>query len=158
MHIQGFDANAIAHEVEGILARIVDGDGEHAVQTLQAGNAFALVQAQDHLGVRAGVQAHALGAQFGRQFDVVEDLAVLHDGDLSVIGHERLVAAADVDDGQAPVADRDTALGHLPNTFIVRPTVHQAAGHGRKRGLGQGLPVAMPVAEDAAHISCSRDQ
>jgi hypothetical protein len=51
VHKQGLDADAVAREVQRVFARIVDGDGEHAVQAAQAGDAFALVKAQDDLGV-----------------------------------------------------------------------------------------------------------
>jgi hypothetical protein len=37
------------------------------------------------------------------------------------------VAAGDVDDGQAPVAQRHAAARRLPDAFVVGPAVHQRA-------------------------------
>ena len=51
VHKQGLDADAVAREIQRVFACVVDGNGEHAVQAAQAGDAFALVKAQDDLGV-----------------------------------------------------------------------------------------------------------
>ena len=156
VHVQRFDADAVAREVERVFARVVDGDGEHAVEPAQAGDAFALVQAQDDLGVRMRVQPHALGAQLGRQFDVVEDLAVLHHGDLAVVADKGLVAAAQVDDGQAPVADGHATRRAVVDAFVVRAAVHQGLRHALQGFIGQHLLPSVPVAKDAAHRQVSR--
>ena len=97
-----------------------------------------------HLGVGVRAQLHALRAQLGGQFDVVEDLAVLHHGDPAVVGDEGLVAAGDVDDGQAPVADarrRAPAGCQMPSSSGPRCTSARAiaascAGGSALRGRG----------------------
>jgi hypothetical protein len=94
---------------------------------------------------------HTLAAQVGRQFDVVEDFTVLHNGDLAIVGHERLVPAAQVDDRQAHVANGHAALRLVPDAPVVWPAVGQAARHAIQRRVGQGAPLAVPVAKDAAH-------
>ena len=84
---------------------------------------------------------------------MIEDLAVLHHGDLPVVADKGLVAAADVDDGQAPVADGHTARGRVPDALIVRAAVHEALRHRAQDAVLQRLARAIPVAEDAAHGS-----
>ena len=103
------------------------------------------------------IEPHALRAQLRGELHVVEDLAVLHDRDLSVVRDEGLVAAGEVDDREAPVADGHAALALVPDALVVGTAVHEAGRHGGELALAEGAPAAVPVAEDAAHgASCSR--
>ena len=155
VNVQWFDADAVAHQVQRVLAGVIDGDREHAVQARHKAHAFALVQAQQHLGVGLTFELHALGAQFGGEFDVVEDFAVLHHGDLAIVADKGLVAAAQVDDGQAPVANRHAALRLLPDALVVGASVYQLLRHGGQLLRRQRRARTVPVAKDAAHASCS---
>jgi hypothetical protein len=151
LEVQRLHADAVAGEIQGVVVRIVDGDREHSVQARQAGDALALVQAQDHLGVRVRLQLRALRAQLGGEFHVVEDLAVLHHRDPAIVRNEGLVAAGNVDDGQAPVADGHAAGGLRPDTGVVGTAMAQLVAHGRQRRLVERTQRAVPIAEDAAH-------
>ena len=78
--------------------------------------------------------------------------AVAHAEGLLLVADEGLVAAAQVDDGQAAVAHRHTARGHVMNAFVVRPAVHQRLRHGVQGVIAQRLLAPVPVAQDAAHV------
>ncbi len=149
--VQRLDADAVARQVHRVFAGVVDGDGEHAVEAPQEGDALALVQAQEHLGVRGRAQRDALRAQLGGQFHVVEDLAVLHQRDAAVVGHQGLVAARQVDDGKPPVAQRHAAPGRLPHAFVIGATVPERTCHAGNLLRRQLAAVTAPVAEDPAH-------
>jgi hypothetical protein len=95
-----------------LFARIPQGKGVHAAQLLQHGRALGLVEVQQHLGVGAGAEDVALRLQLAAQLAVVVDLAVEGDDELAVGTHHGLCAAlAEVDDGQAAVAQGDAAIG-----------------------------------------------
>ena len=66
-----------------------------------------------------------------------------------------LVAAAQVDDGQAPVANRHAALRLLPDALVVGASVYQLLRHGGQLLRRQRRARTVPVAKDAAHASCS---
>jgi hypothetical protein len=98
VHVQRLDADAVPGQVEHILARIEDGDREHAVELAQEADALRLVQAQQHLRVGMRTARHAAPRQIGCQLDMIEDLAVLHHGDAAIVGDEGLMSARKVDD------------------------------------------------------------
>ena len=64
----------------------------------------------DHFGVAARAEGMTQCRQFGNERLEVVDLAVEHDDDRAVFVGQRLLAARDVDDGQAAVAEPDTGL------------------------------------------------
>ena len=102
------------------------------------------------------VQAHTLGTQLGSQLHMVENFTVLHHGDLAVVADKGLVAAAQVDDGQAPVAQGYSAARLVVDAFVVRATVEQRLCHAAQGVIAQWLLLAIPVAKDAAHGGCSQ--
>ena len=61
---------------------------------------------------------HALCPQFIGQFNEVKNLAVLHNRHLSVIADEGLMPAANVNDGQAPIANARAALRLVPGSGL----------------------------------------
>jgi hypothetical protein len=55
----------------------------------------------DHLGIRAGTEDVAASFEFGLEFSVVVDFAVVDDVHGRVLVTDRLAATLDVDDGEA---------------------------------------------------------
>jgi hypothetical protein len=89
-----------------------------------------------HLSIRCRRSCTPWRAQLGGQLDVVEDFAVLHHSNLAVVGHKGLVAAAQIDDGQAPVAQCHPAL-RLVDADVVGAAVSQLARHDLQRRVTQ---------------------
>ena len=149
--IQRLDADAIAHQVHRIFTGIVDRDRKHAVEPADEVDSFALIEPQDDLGVRVGVQRHAVAPKHLGELDEIEDFAVLHHCDQPVVGHHGLVAAGDVDDREPPVADRGAPLRLVPDALVVGPAVHQLESHVLQHAVVQRAASAIPVPEDATH-------
>ncbi len=82
-------------------AAVVNGEREHAAQTVDALRAPFLVRVEDDFRIGAGAEAVAAARQFRPQVQEVVDLAVEHDGQGAVLVEHGLVAAGEVDDGQA---------------------------------------------------------
>jgi hypothetical protein len=94
----------------------------------------------------------SLRLELRAQLDVVEDLAVEHDREAARRVQHGLRAAAQVDDRQPAVAQRDRPVA--PGALVVGAAVPQARDH-----PGQGAVVDPSTGElenssDAAHASC----
>ena len=146
VHEQRLDADAVAHQMQpGIfwIAPIPDGDGEHAIEPRQKAQSFAFIQSQQDLGVAViGVEAHALALRLSAQFHMVENLAVLHQGDSPVVADEGLVTTGEVDDGEPSVADRQARSAKC--AAVIRPAMDEAGVH---RGEGLLAQVAAGTVE-----------
>jgi hypothetical protein len=75
------------------------------------------------------------------QLRVVVDLAVVDDARRTVGVVHRLMPAAEVDDGEPPVAQSDRAVEE--KTAVVGATVHEQVAHGRDVARVRGLPIQM---------------
>ena len=131
--------------------RIVNGDGKHAVEFADKANAVAFIQPQNDFGVRCGFKLHALRPQLISQFNKVEYFTVLHHRYLAVVTDKRLMPAANVNDGQTPVANAHSAPALVPDALIVRPAVHQFLRHPLQVSISKRRTPAAEVAKNAAH-------
>ncbi len=104
---EGLFAQAIPGQEDAVLAGVPQGQGEHAPQMLEAVDAVLLVGVDDGLGVRVGLEAMTAVLELLAEILEVVDLAVEDDADGAVFVVDRLVAAGDVDDGQAAHAQAD---------------------------------------------------
>ena len=93
-----------------LLPLVPDGEGEHAVEALQAAFAPLLPGVDDHLRVAAGAEGVSACQQLALDLHEVEDLAVEGHDDSVVLVVERLLAALEVDDRQAPMTETDAGL------------------------------------------------
>ncbi len=109
--VEGLDAHAVAGEDEALSLGVPEGDGEHAAETREDFDVPLEEAAEDDLGVAERVEAMAAGFEFGAEFGMVVDLAVIDDGDLlagfGVDGVDGLVAVVEVDDFQAGIGEGD---------------------------------------------------
>ncbi len=144
--VEGLFAEAIAgaEEFAGVL--IPDGEGEHAAEALDAIGAVLFVGVENGFGVGAvGVAVSGL-FESGAQAGVIEDFAVEDDEfRLVLVGHG-LVAAGEVDDGEAAEAEGG------PRVAVIAEIVGAAmAGHGighpldGSEGNPRGLRVTKPA-------------
>jgi len=94
-------AEAVPGAEQPVLPGIVEGEGPHAVQPVQGGWAPFRVGGQQHLGVGGGVEGVAESLELPAELEVVEDLAVVGDGQPAVGGdHGPVPRGREVDDGE----------------------------------------------------------
>ena len=119
--VQGFDAEAVAGEKQGLAIAVPEGEGKHAAKAVDAVFAPGFPGVDDDFGVAAGVEDVAQCLQFRDEFLVVVDFAVENDADALVFVVQRLLAGRKVDDREAPVAKPDA--GFDMQTAFVRTAV-----------------------------------
>src|SRR5258707_4526 len=114
---------------------------------LEAVAAVLLVGVDDRLSVRVGLEAMTAVLELLAEILEVVDLTVEDDADGAVFVVDRLIAAGDVDDGQAAHAQAD--IVRPEETFAVGTAVQQPVVHRLQRGAigAQGAQHA----GDAAH-------
>ena len=147
--VKRFDSQAIARQHEALLPDVPDGEGEHAPQVIDAAWAVVLVQMNDGLGVALGAEPMAVSHQLAMQFLVVVDLAVEDDPHGPVFVEHRLLSAFEIDDAEAPHAERDTVLD--VNALLVGAAMHHHSTHRTDLVLEDGLVVPADDSSDAAH-------
>ena len=112
---------------------VVQGKGEHAVEALQTIRTPALVGLQQHLGVGMGAEHHPSRDQLGAHLQVVVDLTVVSQDEITTgIGHRLRAGLGQVQDGQAAVAKTHRPARRqcsLPVTMSVRPAVDLRVQH-----------------------------
>ena len=149
-HVERLHPDAVTDDRQAAVTPVGNRDGEHPIEPGEEAEALLQVQPKQHLGVRPGAAGIGRTREFGGQFPVVVDLAVLDDGDHAVVRDEGLVAAGQVDDRQALIAQTQTVGG--PQGGVIRPAVandsrhvgEQLAGDWASGGTGKG-------SDDSAH-------
>ncbi len=107
---------------------------------------------RQHFGIAAGLEPGALGLQFRHQVGEIVDLAIEDNGKRPVHGLHRLDAARQVDEGQAPVAQRDTRL-HM-DALAIGTAMRHRVRHRLDQGRIEGpRPLAVEHSRQAAHGS-----
>ena len=119
--VHGLDTHAVARKEQGLLVAVPQGKGEHAPQSVQAGLAPGLPGMHDHFGIAARPEAIAQNLEFGHQLAVVVDLTVEDNAHGTVFIEQGLLAGGQVDDGKAPMSQRQTGL--QVHIVLIRPAV-----------------------------------
>jgi hypothetical protein len=145
--VERLDAQPVAHEHTAAALAVPDREREHAAQAVRQRRAVLLVEVREDLGVAAAAEHVAAIPQPLAQRGVVVDLTVLRRPDATALVRERLVAALDVDDREAPGAER-AAVGR-DEARVVGPAVLHDVGHRPQDVLGQGGCCASVQAEGA---------
>jgi hypothetical protein len=156
---EGLFAEAVTGAEQTAPGGIPEGEGEHAVEALEAVRAPDAVGLEDDLRIgMAAVETGARLQQFLPELGEVVDLAVEDDAELAVHVLHGLAAAGKVDDGQAAVSQADGPF--LPDAAAVGAAVSDDVGHGPDMGPGvlvQGLAVKTADTGYSAHgISTGR--
>jgi hypothetical protein len=126
--VQRLDPVSIAGDEERALVAIPDGEGEHAVEALDAARAPLAVGEQHDLGV--GVRAKRVAArdQLVAQLAEVVEFAVVDDRQAPVLGTHRLVTGGrDVDHRQAPAGEADGTVD--VRAVVVGATMDDRLAH-----------------------------
>ena len=110
-----------------------------------------LVEVDEHLGVALRRELVPGALEPLAQLAVVVDLAVVDDLDAAVLVADRLVAAREVDDRQAPRRKRDAALDERAGA--VGAAVHERVVHRLDDARVDGRAVERQQAADATHGS-----
>jgi len=150
-------AEAVAGEEEPLLARVPDGEGEHAGEALGQRVAPLLVAVNQDLGVAARPEGMPAGDQLVAQPEIIINLAIEGNGDGAVLVVHRLRAVhGQVDDGEAPMPQRNRALDE--RAAAVGAAVGDDVGHAlEQRRVRRTFTVAIYEAADAAHGAASLD-
>ena len=154
--VDRLDADAIANQVQhrpAGIARVVDADGEHAVEPLDAVDAPLLVGVQQHLGV--GVIGLPLvlaeRLQLAAQLGVVVDFAVERDRRPLPSRFDIGCAAASdrsmIDSRRCPSAQWRSR--ERPQAGAVRTTMRHAIAHPR-----DDVRTGSPIARDESYRRC----
>src|SRR5262249_7435184 len=121
---------AVAAAEETVLRAVENDEGPHAVEALDEAVAPLAVAVEEDLGVgMVGDESATMHLQLRAEVGVVVDFAVEDDADLAVGGPHGLRAAAEVDDGEAAVAEEDGGTFGEPVTFGVGSAVADGVGH-----------------------------
>ena len=99
-------AGRIAGEQQALTRAVVEGQGEHAVETRQAAIAPGSIRFENHFGVGRRPEAMTGAFELGAQLEIVVDLAV--EDDLQVaggVGHRLAAHRRQVDDRQPAMAE-----------------------------------------------------
>ena len=105
----------------------------------------------DGFGVGLGAERVAAGLEIAAQLAMVVDLAVEDDPHRAVFVGHRLIAAGAIDDGQAPVAERQprrVEVAAAVGAAMVEPVGHRPDGRGHVFGQ---VAVEGHKAANAAH-------
>ena len=98
------------------------------VEVLDEVGAVFFVEVDEDFGVRPCAEPVSSGLQIGPELDVVEDLAVQDHLNGVVLVPDRLSAALQIDDAEAPMGEAD--LPRYVESVAVGAAVKQLAGHG----------------------------
>src|SRR5258706_604671 len=148
--VKGLPAEAIAREEQGPPVAVPQREGKHAAEARYAGCAPLLPAVHDDLGIAARSEGVSTGGKLLHELLEIVDLAVEHDGHAAVLVVERLLSRREVDDGEAPVSQRQTRLQ------VHAARVGAAMKQGRIHALDQAaidrtLVLAVEYPRDAAH-------
>ena len=113
--VQRLDAEAVAREHEPAAVALGDGEGEHALEAIDAALPPAAVGLEHDLGVAVGEEAQPGGLELAPQLAVVVDAAVEDDRQPELgVDHRLRAALGEVDDPQPPVAQGDARRAPTP--------------------------------------------
>ena len=100
----GFFSESVAGQQQLSAVRVIQCEGEHAVQPFDRPRPEGTVGMENHLGIGRRPKDVSPRFQFGPQCSVIVDFAVEDDPQAIVVGH-RLGAARQIDDGQAAMTE-----------------------------------------------------
>src|SRR5258708_8518674 len=120
-------AQAVAGQDQFAFGLVVDGEGEHATQFLDAVGSHFFVEMNNDFGVAVGAEAMATAFELGANVEEVVDLAVVNDPGAAVFIEDWLVAAGEVDDAEAAHAET-SAVGNIKSPS-VGAAVHDLVAH-----------------------------
>src|SRR5205085_2931428 len=156
--VKRLDPEPVAGQRNPSALPLVDGEGEHALEPLDAARAPGVPGLQDHLGVAAREEAVAEPLKLVAKLLVIVDAAVEDEVEAELGIHHRLGRTGrEVDDLQPLVAEADPPAHQLPAGIGAAPGL--AAHHRRDRRRIGDAGAESDFAGYAAHraAACSLD-
>ena len=148
--VERLDAEGVPGAEKLARGGVVQGEGEHAAQTVEHPFAPLLEPVEHHFRIALGREGVARSDQLPAQFPVVVDLAVEDEHERTILVVEGLVRPGEIDDGQAPEAQGGSAVVEIP--FRIGPAVGDGVGHRDDGGaVVVSLVVLVDKADKAAH-------
>ena len=143
-------AHPVARNDEALVGAVPDGVGEVAVERLHALRPELGVGVQNRLGIALRAKLAAARDQLLAQLDVIEYFPIERDPQPSIGGGKWLAAAGEVDDREAPVAERGAVV--VIDATIVRPAMAHRLDHAREHlARRERASCECKIAGDAAH-------
>jgi len=144
--VQRLDAESVADEDQFALLAIPDGEGEHAVEQLDAIRPIFFVSMYDDFRVGSALEGMAFGQQRVANLLEVVDLAVVGYPDRAVfVGHGLPTVLTEINDAEPPMAQGHVIIQVSP--ILVRSSVGEHTTH---RG---NQPLIFPgKSSDSAHV------
>ena len=150
--VERLDAERIAGEMEQPVPAVVESEGEHAAQPLQhAHQPVGEIAVENDLAIAPGSRPGAPCLEVPTQLLMVVDLTVEDQGGPTIMILERVVAAFDVDDRQAPMAEAEAPVDHAG--LGIRTPMGEKAGHAlQRRGVQQPAFRFRREARNTTHV------
>ena len=134
--VKRLDPEPVAGERDSAAFALVDGEGEHALEALDAVRAPGVVRLGDHFGVAIGEEAVAAALKLVAKLAIIVDAAVEDEVEAELRVDQRLRRAGrQVDDLEPLVAEADAAAHQLSAGVGPAPLL---AAHHRRDGAGIG--------------------
>ncbi len=161
--IERLDAQPVPHQGQAARLAVPQAEGEKADQApYRLLETPHLAAAQEYFGIGMTRVAARRRRQFGAQILPIEDLAIIGQHIAAGAGLHRLVAGRrQVDDGQAPMPQREAGLAIGPDAAVVGAAMGQGVDHAAGEKLGLHRPGAGGAIEEPgnpAHLFKSRQR
>ncbi len=140
-------SEVIARSEQAATLHVPQHEREHAAQAMEQPVAVALVQRDDDLAVAVRQKCVAVALELAAQLAVVVDLPVADQEDRAVGVVQRLLAAREIDDRQAAVAERRELV--VIDPFAVRAAMRERVQHAAHRAVARRIRIDDTC--DAAH-------
>ena len=126
--VQRLDPEAIARQHESSLSAVPESDREHAAQAVDEAWTMLLVEMHQDFRVAPGRESVTARLERLHELLVVVDFPVLDDPDRFVLVADRLVAAGEIDDRQAPRGEADVPVDERAaavGASVIEALVHR---------------------------------
>jgi hypothetical protein len=124
--VERLDAQSVAGYEQFFAALVPERETEHAAHLLHAAHAVFLVQMNDDLGIRGGIERVAKAFEFAALLGAVVKLAVENYPDRAIFVMYRLATRVQIDDAQASHTEADT-VGEIKAVVIGASMDHRGA-------------------------------
>lgn len=148
--VKGLDAEAVTGEEELCVAGVPEREGEHSLEKVEHFDSVLAVEGEEDFRIGAAPEGGSSSFQGGAELEVVVDFAVEDDTRSGVgIPHGLVSRGSEVEDGEAPVSERQPAARVAEEALVIGPAVGEPASHSGHEIGGE----VSPGAGDAAHVS-----
>jgi hypothetical protein len=146
---EGLLAEGIPGKKQLLAAPVGDGERKHATELRRQLLPPLAVPVEQDFSVRIGAELVAARDQLVTKLEVVVNLPVEVDDELSVIGAHGLMALGQIDNRQTAVSEREPAV--VPERAVIRPSMTEQMHERLPERNVQRAIVERELPENAAH-------